>query len=83
MYLVPSRKMSGMARGPTQSSPTSGCGSKKFAPRSDRDKPVQDYPQRKCWNCGQTGHLSPNCPKPHKESSGIENNRAKANRVGI
>lgn len=42
-------------------------------PRSGKDK---------CWNCGQLGHVSRNCPKPHQQQYAPSSERAAGHRKG-
>jgi hypothetical protein len=32
-------------------------------------------PAGECWNCGQAGHLSRDCPKPHRQADASSRNR--------
>ena len=51
-------------------------------PKSDNSHTTVDG--KKCWNCGQGGHMSFNCPKPLGESQGGSSHRSrtKARMVG-
>ena len=68
---------------PDRSRPTAGvtAGMASGHGQAPNDDQVSRRVQKKCWNCGQTGHLSANCSKPHKESSGNHGN-VRANMVG-
>ena len=69
----------GSGRGRPTAGVTAGIASgHSQAPNDDQ---VSRRDQKKCWNCGRAGHLSANCSKPHKESSGNCGN-ARANMVG-
>ena len=43
-----------------------------FDPKKRMFRP-QDEKKKICYNCGERGHISPNCPKPDKRRSSSKN----------
>ena len=37
-----------------------------FDPKRRMFRPWGDVKNRNCYNCGEKGHIAPNCPKPDK-----------------
>uniref|UniRef100_A0A1X7SUF3 CCHC-type domain-containing protein n=1 Tax=Amphimedon queenslandica TaxID=400682 RepID=A0A1X7SUF3_AMPQE len=53
-------------------------------PKPDNSRTTPQDGKKKCWNCGQGGHMSFNCPKPLRESQGgaSHTNKTKTRMVG-
>ena len=44
-----------------------------FDPKRKMLRPRGDSKSKTCYNCGEKGHISPNCPKPDKRKKESKN----------